>query len=66
MVMYIWVNIGSGNGLLPDGTKTFLEPILTYRQVSNIRLTKSPNTEKILVLSLPNPLKPGVKSRMKM
>ena len=28
----IWVNIGSGNGLLPDGTKPLPEPMLTYRQ----------------------------------
>ena len=26
----ILVNIGSGNGLLPDGTKPLPEPILTY------------------------------------
>ena len=26
MAIYIWVNIGSGNDLLPDGTKPFLEP----------------------------------------
>ena len=26
----IWVNIGSGNGLLPDGTKPLPEPMLTY------------------------------------
>ena len=25
-----WVNIGSGNGLLPDGTKPLPEPMLTY------------------------------------
>ena len=25
----IWVNIGSGNGLLPDGTKPLPEPVLT-------------------------------------
>ena len=25
----IWVNIGSGNGLLPDGTKPLPEPMLT-------------------------------------
>ena len=25
-----WVNIGSGNGLLPDGTKPLPEPVLTY------------------------------------
>ena len=26
----IWVNIGSDNGLLPDGTKPLHEPVLTY------------------------------------
>ena len=29
---WIWVNIGSGNGLLPDGTKPSPEPVLTYDQ----------------------------------
>ena len=28
----IWVIIGPGNGLLPDGTKPLLEPMLTYSQ----------------------------------
>ena len=40
-----------------------------YRKVSNIRRTKSPNltaSRLVLQLSLPNPKKPGVKSRMKM
>ena len=40
-----------------------------YRQVSNIRCTKSQhfkNSRDVLQLSLPNPLKPDVKSRMKM
>ena len=27
-----YVNIGSGNGLLPDGTKPLPEPVLTYHQ----------------------------------
>ena len=27
-----YVNIGSGNGLLPDGTKPLPEPMLTYIQ----------------------------------
>ena len=30
MVTQIWVNIGSGNCLLPDDTKPLPEPILTY------------------------------------
>ena len=40
-----------------------------YRIVSNIRRTKSQNlndSHLVLKSSLPNPLKPGVKSRMKM
>ena len=32
MAIEIWVNIGSGNGLLPDGTKPLLEPMLTDHQ----------------------------------
>ena len=42
---------------------------LKYRKISNIRRTKSQNlTDSPLVLrsSLSNPLKPGIKSRMKM
>ena len=27
-----WVNIGPGNGLLPDGTKPLPEPLLIYHQ----------------------------------
>ena len=41
----------------------------TYRQVSNISRTKSQHlkdSRTVLQLSLPNPLKPDVKSRMKM
>ena len=26
----IWVNIGSGNGLFPGGTKPLPEPVFTY------------------------------------
>ena len=40
-----------------------------YRQVSNISHTKSQHlkdSRTVLQLSLPNPLKPDVKSRMKM
>ena len=28
----IWVNIGSGNGLLPDGIKPLPKQMLTYHQ----------------------------------
>ena len=33
LVIKIWVNISSGNGLLPDGTKRLPEPVLTYINV---------------------------------
>ena len=32
MATNIYANIGSGNGLLPDGTKPLPEPMLTYRK----------------------------------
>ena len=40
-----------------------------YRKISNIRRTESPNLDVsrlVVELSSPNPMKPGVKSRMKM
>ena len=48
-------------------SKQWISPI--YRKVSNIRRTKShhlKDSRTVLRLSLPNPLKPDVKSRMKM
>ena len=48
---------------------TLLRVKCNYRQVSNIRRTKSQHLKYsriVLRLSLPNPLKPVVKSRMKM
>ena len=47
----------------------FLLNYLTYRKVSNIRHTKCQNlndSRLVLQLSVPNPLKPSVKSIMKM
>ena len=43
-------------------------PCIMYRQISNIRCTKSSNisvSRLVLQLSLPNPLNPGVNWRMK-
>ena len=119
LVLNTVVDVGSGNGLLPEDTKSIPEPMLTnlqwglvaftqgqfhwkcsiyltliwvrnywfniaatpsrgqwakvdqsraYHQISNIRYTQSPNinvSRVVLQLSLPNPLKPGVKLRMK-
>ena len=45
------------------------EYLLDYRKISNISRTKSPNlnvSRLVVQLSLPNPMKPGVMSRMKM
>ena len=36
MATLIWVNIGSGNGLLPEGTKPYPEPMLTDDQLSPV------------------------------
>ena len=38
MATEIWVNIGSGNGLVPDGTKPLPEPMLTFLQSSDIHI----------------------------
>ena len=32
LALEIMVNTGSGNGLLPDGTKPLPEPVLIYHQ----------------------------------
>ena len=42
MVTEIWVNIGSDNGLLPDGTKPLPEPMLTDHQLSPVTFLLSP------------------------
>ena len=34
MATYIWVNIGSDDGLLPDGTKPLPEPVLNNQQTN--------------------------------
>ena len=36
MVTHILVNIDSGNGLLPDGTKPLPEPMLTYHELGPV------------------------------
>ena len=56
-------------GIGPDPKVKAKEVRIKYRQTSNISCTKSLNLNVsclVLQLSLPNPLKPGVKSRMKM
>ena len=48
MVTELWVNIGSGNGLLPDGTKPLPEPMLTDHQ-------RSPVTSILISQEMPQP-----------
>ena len=53
----------------PNSSKVLHLLLTEYHQISNISCTKSKNlnvSHFMLQLSLPNPLKPGVKSRMKM
>ena len=38
IVTQIWVNIGSGNGLLPAGTKPLPGPLLTYHQENPVSI----------------------------
>ena len=59
------------SGLIPSIDLTWQAPFANtdYRKVSNIRRTKCQNlndSRLVLQLSLPNPLKPSVKSIMKM
>ena len=37
----IWVNIGSGNGLLPDSTKSLRETMLIKHQWGSVAFTRS-------------------------
>ena len=63
---YKWYNVYMHNSASVSYTRSAEE---NYRQVSNIRRTKSQHlkdSRTVLQLSLLNPLKPDVKSRMKM
>ena len=55
-------------GIISAMVLLYLLSIQSYRQVSNIRRTKSQHSKdsRTVLLSLPNPLKPDAKSRMKM
>ena len=38
MASWIWVNIGSGNGFLPDGNKPLPEPMLTLQDPGGLHV----------------------------
>ena len=72
-LLLTWINFNPGMGMYTtyfhDNVWESINNFITYRQVSNIRRTKSQHLKdyrNVLRLSLPNPLKPDVKSRMKM
>ena len=48
MATEIWVNIGSGNGLLPDSTKPLPEPMLPCVMSSDIHL-------RLILQEIPQP-----------
>ena len=48
-VTQIWVNIGSGNGLLPYGTKPLPEPMLTYHQRCSLAFTWEQSHAQVLM-----------------
>ena len=50
----IWVNVGSGNGSLLDGTKPSPEPILTYHQLSPLVITWGNFTRNAQDINLDN------------
>ena len=52
MATGIWVNIGSGNGLLPDGTKPLPEPTLTYHHWGFVSFTILHEMHKIFVFDI--------------
>ena len=47
MAIYNWVNIGSGNGLLPGGTKPLPEPVLIYHQSVILQEIPQPSITEI-------------------
>ena len=51
MTTGIWVNIGSGNGLLPHSTKPLPKPMLTYHK-GLVTFIWEPISEEILQQSM--------------
>ena len=61
--------LNSASHIYVAGFSTNKQQPHKYRKISNIRRTESPNLDVsrlVVELSSPNPMKPGIKSRMKM
>ena len=52
MATMILENIGSGNGLLPDGTKPLPEPMLTYHQRGSVAFFWEQVSQELLKVSI--------------
>ena len=52
LMTLIWVNIGSGNGLLPDGTKPFPDSVLTYHERYSLALSFDQIHKKVLICEM--------------
>ena len=64
IALFLWQHIGKGNYIIHMQWRI---PDAHYRQISNIRGTKSHNlnvSRLVLQLSLPKSLKPGIEMRM--
>ena len=55
MASRIFVNIGSGNGLLPDGTKPLPEPKLTFVDIRQACFTRIAAIAKLPLFQRGNP-----------
>ena len=65
----LFITVSAAGDLAMQGARASVATVLTYRKISNISHTKFQDlnvSRLVLSLSLSNPLKPGVKSRMKM
>ena len=47
MATKIWVNFGSGNGLLPGGTMPLHEPVSTYHQQDSVAFIEGYSHKKM-------------------
>ena len=52
MTLEIWVNIGSGNGLLPVNIKPLPEPMLTYHQRYSVTFTLAISQQVLRMISI--------------
>ena len=67
-IILLYIHVTSCNHIW-GSTYMHKSNLQDYRKISNIRRTKSQNlnvSRLVLQLSLSNPMKPGVKSKMKM